>query len=198
MKTAIYKIGKFWQWKTIIKTCSTCELWFYMMLYNKDWSYENVFRILFWKVPLKKQIKSIILMCTDHITKKYQMIPSSCPRQRNVFSWSQQKTDWRSFLQEPGLWSNRRVFSSHYWHPGRKYENDEIGVYETLRLTNCIPGQCYLLPKIHKEEMPGRPIASAIGNPTEKISEYIDLHLRPHVEDLRTYIEASRHYRLSE
>eukprot|EP00105_Crassostrea_gigas_P004177 XP_011417314.1 PREDICTED: uncharacterized protein LOC105320883 [Crassostrea gigas] len=76
------------------------------------------------------------------------------------------------------------------------YENDEIGVnvYETLRPTNCGPGQFYLLPKIHKEGMPGRPIVSAIGHPTEKISEFIDLHLRPHVEDLPSYLKDTTDY----
>eukprot|EP00105_Crassostrea_gigas_P014468 XP_011431136.1 PREDICTED: uncharacterized protein LOC105330902 [Crassostrea gigas] len=77
-----------------------------------------------------------------------------------------------------------------------RYENDEIGVivYETLRQTNCDPGQCFLLPKIQKEGMPGRPIVSAIGNPTEKISEFIDSHLRPHVEDSPSYIKDTTDY----
>lgn len=76
------------------------------------------------------------------------------------------------------------------------YENDDIGVnvYETLRPTNCRPGQFYLLPNIHKEGMPGRPIVSAIGHPTEKISEFIDLHLRPHVEDLPSYLKDTTYY----
>jgi hypothetical protein len=33
------------------------------------------------------------------------------------------------------------------------------------------PGRFYLLPKIHKANNPGRPIVSANGHPTEKISE---------------------------
>ncbi|XP_061171899.1 uncharacterized protein LOC133181402 [Saccostrea echinata] len=66
------------------------------------------------------------------------------------------------------------------------FENNEIGVnvYDTLNPIDCRPGKFYLLSKIHKEGMPGRPIVSAIGHPTEKISEYIDLHLRLHVENL--------------
>lgn len=42
--------------------------------------------------------------------------------------------------------------------------------------------------------MPGRPIVSAIGHPTEKISEFIDLHLRPQVEDLPSYLKDTTHY----
>ena len=40
------------------------------------------------------------------------------------------------------------------------------------------PGRFYLLPKIHKENNPGRPIVSANGHPTEKILEFIDFHFR--------------------
>ena len=39
-------------------------------------------------------------------------------------------------------------------------------------------GRFYLLPKIHKAGNPGRPIVSANGHPTEKISEFVDLHLQ--------------------
>ncbi|XP_062611639.1 uncharacterized protein LOC134273453 [Saccostrea cucullata] len=50
-------------------------------------------------------------------------------------------------------------------------EKNEIGinVYETLNSIDCRPGQFYLLPKIHKEGMPGRPIVSAIGHPMENL-----------------------------
>ena len=76
------------------------------------------------------------------------------------------------------------------------YKNEEIGdnVYHKLLPTNCRPGQFYLLPKIHKEGMPGRPIVSAIGHPTENISEFIDLHLRPHVESLPSYLKDTTDY----
>ena len=42
--------------------------------------------------------------------------------------------------------------------------------------------------------MPGRPIVSAIGHPREKISEFIDLHLRQHVEDLPSYLKDTTDY----
>lgn len=46
-----------------------------------------------------------------------------------------------------------------------------------------------MLPKIHKAGNPGRPIVSANGHPTEKISEFVDLHLQPHVQDLPSYLQ---------
>ena len=56
------------------------------------------------------------------------------------------------------------------------------------------PGRFYLLPKIHKEGNPGRPIISANEHPTEKISEFIDYHLRPLVEKLPSYIQDTTDY----
>lgn len=65
---------------------------------------------------------------------------------------------------------------------------------EYLQPENPRAGRFYLLPKIHKENNPGRPIVSANGHPTEKISEFIDFHLRPHVETLPSYIKDTTDY----
>ena len=54
------------------------------------------------------------------------------------------------------------------------------------------PGRFYILPKIHKKYdnfPPGRPIISGCGTATEKISLYVDLHLKPHVKTLPSYVE---------
>ena len=59
---------------------------------------------------------------------------------------------------------------------------------------NSKPGRFYLLPKIHKEGNPGRPIISANQHPTEKISEFIDYHLRPFVNKLPSYIQDTTDY----
>nr|XP_054760807.1 uncharacterized protein LOC129267083 [Lytechinus pictus] len=49
----------------------------------------------------------------------------------------------------------------------------------------------YLLPKIHKEGNPGRPIVSTIGCPTELISKYLDGIFTPIVSMLKTYVKDS-------
>ena len=46
----------------------------------------------------------------------------------------------------------------------------------------------YILPKIHKEGNPGRPIVNGIGTITKKLSAYIDQHIRPLVPNIPTYI----------
>jgi hypothetical protein len=48
-----------------------------------------------------------------------------------------------------------------------------------LHSSNTCPARFYLLPKVHKPGNPGRPIISSNNAPTEKISQFVDYHLRP-------------------
>ena len=45
-------------------------------------------------------------------------------------------------------------------------------------LTDPKPGRFYILPKIHKQGNPGRPIVSSNSHPTERISQFVDYHLK--------------------
>jgi hypothetical protein len=46
-----------------------------------------------------------------------------------------------------------------------------------------------------KSTTPGdRPIASANGHPTEEVFEFVDFHLRPHVEALSSYLKDTTDY----
>ena len=49
----------------------------------------------------------------------------------------------------------------------------------------------YLLPKFHKrlENAPGCPVISNCGAPTEKVSEFLDYHLKPTMESAKSYIK---------
>ena len=49
----------------------------------------------------------------------------------------------------------------------------------------------YMLPKIHKQGNPGRPIVSTINCPTELISQYLDSIFSPMVQRLPTYVKDS-------
>ena len=66
--------------------------------------------------------------------------------------------------------------------------------YEYKRTCNL--GKLYLLPKIHKrlENVPGRPVISNCGAPTEKVSEFLDHHLKPVMRDGLSYIKDSGHF----
>ena len=41
-----------------------------------------------------------------------------------------------------------------------------------------------MLPKLHKEGMPGRPVVSSVSSPTEKSSAFLDEFLRPMAQNL--------------
>ena len=51
--------------------------------------------------------------------------------------------------------------------------------YEYKKATNF--GKLYFLPKIHNRShnVPGRPVVSNCGTPTEIYSEFLDYHLKP-------------------
>ena len=62
---------------------------------------------------------------------------------------------------------------------------------EFRKATNL--GKLYLLHKIHKrlENVPGRPVISNCGTPTEKVSEFLDSQLKPLMQSSRSYIKDS-------
>ena len=51
----------------------------------------------------------------------------------------------------------------------------------------------YLLPKIHKRlyDVPGRPVISNCGTPTEKASEFLDNHLQEVMQNGWSYMKNS-------
>ena len=55
----------------------------------------------------------------------------------------------------------------------------------------CNLGKLNLLPKIHKRlsEVPGRPVISNCGAPTEKVSEFLDFHLKSIMQEGASYIK---------
>ena len=53
--------------------------------------------------------------------------------------------------------------------------------------------QLYFLKKIHKNPIAVRPIVSGCGGPTEKISQLIDLHLKLHIPEIKSYLRDSSH-----
>ena len=71
-------------------------------------------------------------------------------------------------------------------------ENKEITskVGGILRVKKVRTPHIYFLPKIHKEKRPppGRPIISANGCATEKISAFVDIFLRPLVKETKSHV----------
>ena len=78
---------------------------------------------------------------------------------------------------------------------GRLLKENEIDsdTYKYLLPQDPKAGHFYILPKIHKKGNPGRPICSANGHPTERISEFVSHHLNPLVQTLPSCIKNTTH-----
>ena len=62
-------------------------------------------------------------------------------------------------------------------------------VAKALCVDNPKTARFYLLPKVHKDNIPGRPITNAIDSPTSSIAEFVDYQLQPIVQKLKSYIK---------
>ena len=71
-----------------------------------------------------------------------------------------------------------------------KIINEETKRY--LIQTDPKPGRFYILPKVHKQGNPGRPIVSS--NSTERISQFVDHHLKPLVQTTQSFIKDTTHF----
>ena len=60
----------------------------------------------------------------------------------------------------------------------------------SFKNASCL-GKINLLPKIHKRlyNVPGHPVISNCGTPTEKITEFLDCHLQPVMKGGKSYIK---------
>ena len=78
--------------------------------------------------------------------------------------------------------------------------NDKLIDEKTYKYLTSNPnpraGRFYILQKIHKQGNSGRPIISSNGHPTERISEFVDYHLKPLVQTLPSYIKDTTHFLL--
>lgn len=64
---------------------------------------------------------------------------------------------------------------------------------ERLIIDKPRSGRFYVVPKIHKEGFPGRPIVSACNCPSERISSFVDDILQPLVQTLPSFTRDSTH-----
>ena len=51
-----------------------------------------------------------------------------------------------------------------------------------------------MLPKIHKKNVPGRPICSSVGHPTCNISKFVDAHIKQYVPKTKSYVRDTQHF----
>ncbi len=72
----------------------------------------------------------------------------------------------------------------------RMVDNDELDHENYLYLlpANSRTARFYFFPKIHKKLVVGRPIISGNGCPTEKISAFVDEHIKQYVKTFPSYV----------
>ena len=63
-----------------------------------------------------------------------------------------------------------------------------------LQTKNPRTSTFYMLQKIHKPGNPGRPIVNSIGSITEKISAFVDSHLKQYTPRIPSYIKDTTHF----
>ena len=56
------------------------------------------------------------------------------------------------------------------------------------------PARFYILPKVHRTGCPRRPIVSAVGSPTEGLSELVDHFIQPFVPNIPSYIRDTQEF----
>ena len=59
---------------------------------------------------------------------------------------------------------------------------------EALKTRNPKTPRFYMLPKVHTPNNPGRPVVSSVACHSSLISKYVDFHLNPVTQRLRSYI----------
>ena len=66
--------------------------------------------------------------------------------------------------------------------------------FEFLNISNPTEARFYLLPKIHKKNVPGRPICSSVNHPTAHISKFVDEHIKKYVPKTKSYVRDTQHF----
>ena len=66
--------------------------------------------------------------------------------------------------------------------------------FEHLNPANCTEARFYMLPKIHKKSVPGRPICSSVNHPTSRISKLVDEHIKNYVPKTNSYIRDTQDF----
>ena len=58
----------------------------------------------------------------------------------------------------------------------------------------CSKARFYMLPKIDKMDIPGRPICSSVNHPTSRISKFVDEHIKKYVPQTKSYIRDTQDF----
>ena len=76
----------------------------------------------------------------------------------------------------------------------KQHKIDENTYRYLIPKQNLRISQFYILPKIHKQNIPGRPIVSSINSLTENISRFLSHCISPLTNKLQSYIKDTKHF----
>ena len=94
---------------------------------------------------------------------------------------------YRTLTSDPTNIYNKKIQEAIDKGIEEKEISSEIG--KALLVPHPTPGRFYILPKVHKEGNPERPIIGGNGCPTEIISQFVDYHMKDLVSQLPSYVQ---------
>ena len=134
-----------------------------------------------------------------HLTKRNDIVIKPADKGGAVVVWSRLLYDAEAHKQL----SDGRFYERLDHDPVKKYQqvikinrqrDDELPASaKNLVLQPPRTSLFYLLPKIHKENNPGKPIVFACNCPTENIASYLDMVMSPLVCNLKSYVKDTNH-----
>ena len=137
-----------------------------------------------------------------HLTKRDDIIIKPADKGGAVVVWSRPLYDAEAHRQL----SDGRFYERLSHDPVKEYQQVLKTAVKQMIQANELPASSknlilqtprtsrfYLLPKIHKESNPERPIVSACNCPTENIACYLDMVMSPLVCNLKTYVKDTNH-----
>ena len=58
----------------------------------------------------------------------------------------------------------------------------------------CTEAKFYMLPKIHKKDIPSRPICSYVNHPTSRITKFVEEHIKQYVPLTKSHIRDTQDF----
>ena len=89
------------------------------------------------------------------------------------------------------------LYASEQLHKYRPKQNGLISEKNFDHLASApdhTEGRFYLLSKIHKKGVPGRPICSSVNHPTSRVSKLVDEHIKKYVPETDSYIRDTQDF----
>ena len=142
---------------------------------SKEKQYPNLTKKEFKAIKTLRDNDSIVIRKADKGGKTVILNKNNYIKEAN--RQLQNRNHYRPLAKDNTVKTNKEVkdYITQIYSEG--HINEETARY--LKPKNPRTPIFYMLPKIHKPNNPGRPIISQVNSPTERISEFLDYHLKP-------------------